>query len=70
MAAARDADLVVVGSRDLANSTLLRSASRSVVGQSDRAVLIAKNGRHSSGGALQFKEMTRSPAQGGALPAG
>jgi nucleotide-binding universal stress UspA family protein len=44
VAAARDADLVVVGSRDLSLPALRRSVSRSLVGHSDRAVLVAKNG--------------------------
>jgi nucleotide-binding universal stress UspA family protein len=44
MAAARDADLVVVGSRDLSLPALRSSVSRSLVGRSDRAVLVAKNG--------------------------
>jgi nucleotide-binding universal stress UspA family protein len=44
-AASRDADLVVVGSRDLTLPTLRGSVSRSLVGHSDRAVLVAKNGR-------------------------
>lgn len=44
LAAARDADLVVVGSRDLALPGLRSSVSRSLVGHSDRAVLVAKNG--------------------------
>jgi nucleotide-binding universal stress UspA family protein len=47
MAAARDADLVVVGSRDLINPTLRSSVSRSLVGQCDCAVLVAKDGRRS-----------------------
>lgn len=45
VAAARDADLVVVGSRDLSLPALRSSVSRSLVGHSDRAVLVAKNGR-------------------------
>jgi nucleotide-binding universal stress UspA family protein len=47
IAAARDADLVVVGSRDLTNpaAALWGSVSRSLVGQSDRAVLVAKGHR-------------------------
>jgi nucleotide-binding universal stress UspA family protein len=47
MAAARDADLVVVGSRDVANPTLRSSVSRSLVGQCDCAVLVAKDGGRS-----------------------
>jgi nucleotide-binding universal stress UspA family protein len=43
LAAARDADLVVVGSRDLSLPVLRSSVSRSLVGHSDRAVLVAKN---------------------------
>ena len=45
IAAARDADLVVVGSRDLTIPTLRRSVSRALVTQSDSAVLVAKEGR-------------------------
>jgi nucleotide-binding universal stress UspA family protein len=47
LAAFRDADLVVVGSRDLTNraAALCGSVSRSLVGQSDRAVLVAKGSR-------------------------
>jgi nucleotide-binding universal stress UspA family protein len=45
VAAARDADLVVVGSRDLSLPALRSSVSRSLVGHSNRAVLVAKNGR-------------------------
>jgi nucleotide-binding universal stress UspA family protein len=43
LAAARDADLVVVGSRGLPSpaAALCGSVSRSLVGQSDRAVLVA-----------------------------
>jgi nucleotide-binding universal stress UspA family protein len=44
VAAARDADLVVVGSRDLTLPALRSSVSRSLVGHSDRTVLVAKNG--------------------------
>jgi nucleotide-binding universal stress UspA family protein len=44
VAAARDADLVVVGSRGLALPALRSSVSRSLVGHSDRSVLVAKNG--------------------------
>jgi nucleotide-binding universal stress UspA family protein len=47
MAAARDADLVVVGSRDLTNPTLRSSVSRALVGQCDCAVLVAKDGGRS-----------------------
>jgi nucleotide-binding universal stress UspA family protein len=47
MAVARDADLVVVGSRDLTNPTLRSSVSRTLVGQCDCAVLVAKDGRRS-----------------------
>jgi nucleotide-binding universal stress UspA family protein len=44
-AASRDADLVVIGSRDLTLPALRGSVSRSLVGNSDRTVLVAKNGR-------------------------
>jgi nucleotide-binding universal stress UspA family protein len=56
LAAARDADLVVVGSRDLTTpvAALCGSVSRSLVGQSDRAVLVAKDGRRSKSRALLF----------------
>jgi len=63
MAAARDADLVVVGSRNLANPSLRSSVSRSLVGQSDRAVLVAKDGRHSARESPAAQRMARSPAQ-------
>jgi nucleotide-binding universal stress UspA family protein len=43
VAADRDADLVVVGSRDLSLPALRRSVSRSLVGHSRRPVLVAKN---------------------------
>ena len=45
IAAARDADLVVVGSRDLTIPALRRSVSRALVTQGDSAVLVAKQGR-------------------------
>jgi nucleotide-binding universal stress UspA family protein len=45
LAKARDADLVVVGSRDLSLPALRGSVSRGLVGHSDRAVLVAKKGR-------------------------
>ena len=56
MAEARDADLVVVGSRDLTTpvAALCGSVSRSLVGQSDRAVLVAKDGRRGGSRALLF----------------
>jgi nucleotide-binding universal stress UspA family protein len=56
LAAARDADLVVVGSRDLTTpvAALCGSVSRSLVGQSDRAVLVAKDGRRGKLRALLF----------------
>jgi len=56
LAAARDVDLVVVGSRGLANpaAALCGSVSRSVVGRSDRAVLVAKDGRRSKSWTLRF----------------
>lgn len=56
LAAARDADLVVVGSRDLTTpaAALCGSVSRSLVGQSDRAVLVAKDGRRGRSRALLF----------------
>ena len=47
MAEARDADLIVVGSRDLTTPTLRSSVSRSLVGRCDCAVLVAKDGRRS-----------------------
>jgi nucleotide-binding universal stress UspA family protein len=47
IAAARDADLVVVGSRDLTIPALRRSVSRALVTQCDSAVLVAKEGRRS-----------------------
>lgn len=55
MAAARDADLVVVGSRDVTNpaAALSGSVSRSLVGQSDRAVLVAKGRRGCKSRALR-----------------
>jgi nucleotide-binding universal stress UspA family protein len=55
LAAARDADLVVVGSRDLPNpaAALRGSVSRSLVGRSDRAVLVAKEGRRGKSWALR-----------------
>jgi nucleotide-binding universal stress UspA family protein len=54
LAAARDADLVVVGSRGLPSpaAALCGSVSRSLVGQSDRAVLVAKDGRRGKSRAL------------------
>jgi nucleotide-binding universal stress UspA family protein len=56
LAAARDADLVVVGSRDLTApvAALCGSVSRSLVGRSDRAVLVAKDGRCGKSGAVLF----------------
>jgi nucleotide-binding universal stress UspA family protein len=56
LAATRDADLVVVGSRDLSTpvAALFGSVSRSLVGQSDRAVLVAKDGRRGKARALLF----------------
>jgi nucleotide-binding universal stress UspA family protein len=56
LAEARDADLVVVGSRDLTTpvAALCGSVSRSLVGQSDRAVLVAKDGRRGRSRALLF----------------
>jgi nucleotide-binding universal stress UspA family protein len=45
LARAREADLVVVGSRDLSFPALRGSVSRGLVGHSDRAVLVAKKGR-------------------------
>jgi len=63
MAAARNADLVVVGSRDFANPTLRSSVSRSLVGQSDRAVLVAKDSRDSSRRSTAVQGMARSSAQ-------
>jgi nucleotide-binding universal stress UspA family protein len=56
LAAARDVDLVVVGSREFTNpaAALCGSVSRSVVGRSDRAVLVAKGGRRSKSWALRF----------------
>jgi nucleotide-binding universal stress UspA family protein len=56
LAAARHADLVVVGSRDLPNpvAALCGSVSRSLVGRSDRAVLVAKDGRRGKSRALLF----------------
>jgi nucleotide-binding universal stress UspA family protein len=56
LAVARDADLVVVGSRDLTPpvAALRGSVSRSLVGQSDRAVLVAKDGRRGKSRALLF----------------
>ena len=56
LAAARDADLIVVGSRDLTTplAALCGSVSRSLVGQSDRAVLVAKDGRRGRSRALLF----------------
>jgi len=56
LAAARDVDLVVVGSRGLTNpaAALCGSVSRSVVGRSDRAVLVAKDGRRSKSRTLRF----------------
>jgi nucleotide-binding universal stress UspA family protein len=47
IAAARGADLVVVGSRRLTIPALRRSVSRALVTESDSAVLVAKEGRHS-----------------------
>jgi nucleotide-binding universal stress UspA family protein len=54
LATARDADLVVVGSRDLLSpaAALCGSVSRSLVGQSDRAVLVAKERRGRNSRAL------------------
>jgi nucleotide-binding universal stress UspA family protein len=56
LAAARDVDLVVVGSRGLTNpaAALRGSVSRSVVGRSDRAVLVAKDGRRRKSWTLRF----------------
>jgi nucleotide-binding universal stress UspA family protein len=56
LAAARDADLVVVGSRDLTTpvAALCGSVSRSLVCQSDRAVLVAKDGRRGRSRARLF----------------
>ena len=56
LAAARDVDLLVVGSRDLTRpaAALCGSVSRSLVGRSDRAVLVAKDGRRSKSWALRF----------------
>jgi nucleotide-binding universal stress UspA family protein len=56
LAAARDVDLVVVGSREFTNpaAALCGSVSRSVVGRSDRAVLVAKGGRRSKSWARRF----------------
>jgi nucleotide-binding universal stress UspA family protein len=56
LAAARDADLVVVGSRDLTTpvAALCGSVSRSLVGRSDSAVLVAKDGRRGKSRALLF----------------
>jgi nucleotide-binding universal stress UspA family protein len=56
LAAARHADLVVVGSRDLPNpvAPLFGSVSRNLVGRSDRAVLVAKDGRRSKSWALRL----------------
>jgi nucleotide-binding universal stress UspA family protein len=56
LAVARDADLVVVGSRDLTTpvAALCGSVSRSLVRQSDRAVLVAKDGRRGRSRALLF----------------
>jgi nucleotide-binding universal stress UspA family protein len=56
LAAARDSDLIVVGSRDLTAplAALCGSVSRSLVGQSDRAVLVAKDGRRGRSRALLF----------------
>jgi nucleotide-binding universal stress UspA family protein len=55
LAAVRDADLVVVGSRDLTNpaAALCGSVSRSLVGRSDRAVLVAKGRRGCESRALR-----------------
>jgi len=56
LAAARDVDLVVVGSRDLTRpaAVLCGSVSRSLVGRSDGAVLVAKDGRRGRSRALLF----------------
>jgi nucleotide-binding universal stress UspA family protein len=56
LAAARDVDLVVVGSRGLIApvAALCGSVSRSVVGRADRAVLVAKDGRRSNSWTLRF----------------
>jgi nucleotide-binding universal stress UspA family protein len=47
IAAAREADLVVVGSRDITIPTFRSSVSRALVGQCGCAVLVAKGGRRS-----------------------
>jgi nucleotide-binding universal stress UspA family protein len=56
LAEARDVDLLVVGSRDLTRpaAALCGSVSRSLVGRSDRAVLVAKDGRRSKSWTLRF----------------
>jgi nucleotide-binding universal stress UspA family protein len=56
LAAAQDADLVVVGSRDLTApvAALCGSVSRRLVGRSDRAVLVAKDGRRGKSEAVLF----------------